>query len=336
MEGGELVKQLIDAGIHFGHRTSHWNPKMAPYIYGKRSLIHIINVKETLRGILLAKKFLTRAVAEGKDVLIVGTKRQARRAVQETAERTGMHWVSDRWLGGTLTNFHEIRKRIGRLDELERMEADGELDMYSKKQGASLRREMRKIRRNLGGVRRMERMPGALVVIDPRREVIAVREARKMHIPVVSLLDTDSDPDLVDIAIPGNDDAMRGIELVLGELGDAIAEGKAVQTKKAEQGEQEQPRRRSRRRALGEARPAGEPQAAQAAAAGEQQQDQSRPAETEAPAPPEQSAQTPSQTEAGGEEQPVAGNEQGETADETTEQTAPAQAGGEDTAGQQS
>ena len=211
----ELVKELIDAGIHFGHRVSRWNPKMKPYIFGKRNLIHIIDVRQTIKGILLAKKFLTRTIAEGKDVLLVGTKRQARKPLEDGAARVGMPWVTDRWLGGTLTNFREIRKRVGRLDQLEQMEADGQLDAYSKKEGASLRREMRKIQRNLGGIRHMVKLPGAIFIVDQRREIIAVREAKKMKIPVVSLLDTDSDPDLVDIPIPGNDDAMRAIELVV-------------------------------------------------------------------------------------------------------------------------
>lgn len=244
----QLVKELIDAGVHFGHKASRWNPKMKPYIFGKRNLIHIINVKETLRGLLVAKKFLTQVTAQGKDVLFVGTKRQARKAIEESAGRVGMHWVNERWLGGTLTNFREIRKRIGRLDELEQMETDGLLDAYSKKQGASLRRELRKIQRNLGGVRKMTRMPGVLVVVDQSHEVIAAREARKMNIPVICLLDTDSDPDLVDIPIPGNDDAMRSIEVVLRELADAVAEGINLKTEGAvDAPEQAAPKRRSRR-----------------------------------------------------------------------------------------
>jgi len=251
----EFVKELVDAGIHFGHRASRWNPKMKPYIFGKRNLIHIIDVKETLRGILLARKFLMRTVAQGKDVLLVGTKRQARKAVEENALRVGMHYVNDRWLGGTLTNFREIRKRVGRLDQLEQLEADGLLDQYSKKEGASLRREMRKIRRNLGGIRRMQRQPGALIAIDQRREIIAVREARKMKIPVICLLDTDSDPDVVDIAIPGNDDAMRAIELVIGNLCNAVAEGVAARATTGQQPEQPAPRRRSRRATTARAEP---------------------------------------------------------------------------------
>ena len=254
----ELVKELIDAGIHFGHRASRWNPKMKPYIFGKRNLIHIINVKETLRGILLGKKFLTRVVGKGQDVLFIGTKRQARNAVQQYADSVNMHWCMDRWLGGTLTNFREIRKRVGRLDELEQMEADGLLDQYSKKAGASLRREMRKIRRNLGGIRKMTRLPGALVVIDQKREIIAIREATKMGIPVICLLDTDSDPDVVDIPIPGNDDAMRAIELVVREMAQAIREG-AGQLAKTDEDVDDAQRRRSRRPTTARAEPAPPP-----------------------------------------------------------------------------
>jgi small subunit ribosomal protein S2 len=243
----QLVKELIDAGIHYGHRASRWNPKMKPYIFGKRNLIHIINVKETIKGILLAKRFLTQTVAQGKDVLLVGTKRQARKAIEEQAARVSMHWVTDRWLGGTLTNFREIRKRVGRLEQLEQMEADGLLDAYSKKEGAKLRREMRKILRNLGGIRNMTRLPGALVIIDQKRELIAVKEANKMKIPVICLLDTECDPDLVDIPIPGNDDAMRAIELIAKELCDAITEGVNAQGQLKAEAEAPAPRRRSSR-----------------------------------------------------------------------------------------
>jgi small subunit ribosomal protein S2 len=206
---------------------------MKPYIFGKRNLIHIINVKETLKGILLAKRFLTQVVGDGKDVLVVGTKRQARKAMEEIIGPLNQHFVNDRWLGGTLTNFREIRKRVGRLDHLEQLDADGMLDTYSKKEGSSLRREMKKIRRNLGGIRRMTSMPGAMFVIDQRRELNAIREANKMGIPVICLLDTDCDPDMVDIPIPGNDDAMRAIEVVLREMGTAIQTGLTGRTDKA-------------------------------------------------------------------------------------------------------
>ncbi len=259
-EAQELVKSLIDSGIHFGHRASNWNPKMKPYIFGRRNLIHVINVKETLRGILAARKFLERIVAGGKDILFVGTKRQARKAVSEQAASLDMHWVTDRWLGGTMTNFMEIRRRISRLEELEQMEAEGTLDAYSKKQGAKLRRELRKIQRNLGGIRKMTKLPGALVVIDQRREIIGIREARKLGIPVICLIDTDSDPDFVDIAIPGNDDAMRAISIVLGSLASAITNGKSSRKDFSKEDEGDGPKRRSRRdtTARAEDAPAGD------------------------------------------------------------------------------
>jgi small subunit ribosomal protein S2 len=229
----ELVKNLIASGIHFGHRTSRWNPKMQAYIFGKRNLIHIIDIRETVKGILRAKKFLAQVVAKGQDVLFVGTKRQARNSVIQVSERTGMHYVSERWLGGTLTNFRTIRSRLARLEELEAIEAAGMAESYSKKMISTLTRERLKIKRNLDGVRKMTKLPGALVLVDVRREHIAAKEARKLGIPVVSLIDTDSDPDFVDIPIPGNDDAMRAIELVLNELGDAIDEGKRARSEES-------------------------------------------------------------------------------------------------------
>jgi small subunit ribosomal protein S2 len=220
---------------------------MKPYIFAKRNLIHIINIKETLRGILLAKKFILQVTSEGRDVLLVGTKRQARKAVQDHADRVGMHWVNDRWLGGTLTNFREIRKRVGRLNELEAMETAGQLDMYSKKAGSTLRREMRKIRRNLGGLRKMEKLPGVIVCIDQNHEIIAVKEANKLDIPVICLLDTDCNPDLVAIPIPANDDAMRAIDLILKELCDAALAGVQMHAKQAAEDQEGAQRRRSRR-----------------------------------------------------------------------------------------
>jgi len=221
----ELVRQLIDAGVHFGHRASRWNPKMAPYVYGKRNAIHIIDIRETVKGLLRAKRFLTQVVAGGKDVIFVGTKRQAKHHVRQLATGIGMPYVAERWLGGTLTNFATIRSRLGRLEELERAEADGTMQEYSKKMISSLTRELRKIRRNLEGIRGMTKIPGAMVVIDAHRENNAVQEARKMGVPTVCLIDTDSDPDFADVPIPGNDDAMRSIELVLQQLGDAVLEG---------------------------------------------------------------------------------------------------------------
>lgn len=250
-----LVKGLIDAGIHYGHRTAGWNPKMEPYIYGKKNGIHIIDVRQTIKGLLLAKRFITRSVADGKEVLFVGTKRQARPAVESACEEAGMPFVTERWLGGTLTNFRTIRSRLKRLEELEELMNSEEWENYSKKMGSQLVRERKKIDRNLGGIRTLDRVPGALVVIDVRREINAIREARTLGIPTVCLLDTDGDPDLVDLPIPGNDDAMRAIELIVKELTGAAQEGKtarAQQQKASEEseedeGEGEKPRRRSTR-----------------------------------------------------------------------------------------
>jgi len=194
----------------------------------------------------VARKFLGQVAAGGKDILVVGTKRQARKALEESVAPLSQHWVNDRWLGGTLTNFREIRRRVGRLDYLEQLETDGMLDTYSKKEGASLRREMKKIRRNLGGIRRMERMPGALLVIDQRRELNAIKEANKMGIPVVCILDTDCDPDTVNIPIPANDDSMRAIEIIVRELAKAIEEGIQGRTDKG--ADDDQGRRRGGRR----------------------------------------------------------------------------------------
>ena len=220
------VKEIIGAGVHFGHRASRWHPKMAPFIFGKRNLIHIIDVRETLKGIVRASNFLSQVAAQGKEIVFVGTKRQAKSIVQREAQRCGNHWVSERWLGGTLTNIHTIRKRLKRLDELEALEETGEINQHSKKQVSRLRRERRKICTNLDGLRKMEKLPAALVAVDIRRERIAVREARKCGIPVIALVDTDCDPDLVDIIIPGNDDAFRSIEIILNTLAEAIMVGK--------------------------------------------------------------------------------------------------------------
>jgi small subunit ribosomal protein S2 len=221
-----LVKDLVEAGIHFGQRSSNWNPKMGPYIYGKRNSIHIIDIKETVKGILLAKRFLSRTVSSGKDVCFVGTKRQARDVIVQRVGDVKMHWVTERWLGGTLTNFRTIRARLKRLEELESIAEQDNFQSYSKKMESQLRREMRKIRRNLDGIRGMEKLPGAMVVIDTRRERNALLEARKLGIPTICLIDTDGDPDMADIAIPGNDDSMRSIDVVIRELCAAIADGK--------------------------------------------------------------------------------------------------------------
>jgi len=273
------IRSLIDAGVHFGHRVSRWNPKMQPYILTKRNSIHIIDPKETLKGLLVAKRFIARTVGEGKDVLFVGTKRQARRALEENVRAAEMHYVTDRWLGGMLTNFRTVRSRLARLEKLEQLEADGLLAQQSKKEEARLRREMRKIRRNLDGVRKMDKLPGAVFVVDAHREVIALREARKLKIPTVALIDTDSDPDTVDVPIPGNDDAMRVIELIVREICGAVALGKVQWTDKGREkpAEAPQPRRRSRRSVMA--------RADQQAERAEQAQEEA-PAEPSEPPPP--------------------------------------------------
>jgi len=231
----DLVKQLVEAGVHFGHRVSRWNPKMEPYIHGKRNMIHIIDVKQTLGGILRAKKLIAATVAQGKDVLFVGTKRQARHAVEAESQRCGMHYVSERWLGGTLTNFRTIRARLNRLDELDKLWETGAIEAgYSKKMKATLGRERDKIKTNLEGIRKMERVPGLMVLIDVRREHIAVKEARKLGVKTIAIVDTDCDPDPIDLPIPGNDDAMRAIELILHELAEAAIDGKQTRPDKGD------------------------------------------------------------------------------------------------------
>ena len=224
----ELARKLINAGVHFGHGVSRWNPKMAPFIFAKRGNIHIIDVKKTLKGLLIAKQLLADVVSSGKDVVFVGTKRQAQKAVEDIAEKCGMHYVSQRWLGGMLTNFRTIRSRLQRLEQLEAMVEDGTLDSESKKQASRLKREMRKIKANLQGVRNMSRLPGAVVVVDAKKEYLALREAEKLDIATIGLLDTDSDPDTVNVAIPANDDSIRAVELLLNELADAVAIGKTM------------------------------------------------------------------------------------------------------------
>lgn len=247
-----LVKDLIGAGIHFGQRRSNWNPKMKPYIFGVRNKIHILDIRQTVRGLLLAKKFVQSVVADGKEVCFVGTKRQARHAIEQHATSVGMPWVTERWLGGTLTNHRTIRERLKRLEELERLVDSGEIENYSKKMTSQLLREKRKITRNLQGVRNMTKLPGAVVVIDVTREINALHEARALNIPTIALLDSDGDPDAVDIPIPGNDDSMRSIDVIVRELCEAVTQGKAARA--TEGGDRDQatqdsapPRRRSSR-----------------------------------------------------------------------------------------
>ncbi len=221
-----LVQDLIEAGIHFGQRASNWNPKMQPFIYGKRNGIHIIDIKETLKGLLLAKRFISKTVASGKDVCFVGTKRQAKSVLETRVRDIKQHYVTERWLGGTLTNFRTIRARLKRLEELEAIEQGDNFASYSKKMESQLRREMEKMRKNLDGIRRMDKLPGVMVVVDVKHELTALKEARKLGIPTVCLIDTDGDPEFADIVIPGNDDSMRSIDVVVRELCLAVAEGR--------------------------------------------------------------------------------------------------------------
>lgn len=226
----ELAKELISAGVHFGHSANRWNPKMGPYIFGKRGQIHIIDVRKTLAGLVIAKKLLTDVVSSGKDVVFVGTKRQAQKAVEAAAAKCGMHCVSDRWLGGTLTNFRTIRSRVARLDELEQMQQAGTLESQSKKQASRLKRELRKIKGNMEGIRKMARLPGAVVAVDGKKEYLALREAKKLGIATIGIIDTDCDPDTVDVVIAANDDSIRAINLILDELAEAVAKGKTMAT----------------------------------------------------------------------------------------------------------
>jgi small subunit ribosomal protein S2 len=254
------AQDLIEAGVYFGHRADRWNPKMRPYIYDTRNRSHVIDLRETVRGLLRAYRYLARVAGQGGLVLFVGTKRPAKEAVEREAKRCGMPYVSERWLGGTLTNYRTIRDRLKRLHDLEALwlpanenpatvdvevhrraslAASGELGVskaaetaavrgYGKKRAAALRRELSKIQRNLQGLRAMNRLPDALVVVDPHREHTAVKEARRLGVMTVALIDTDGDPDAVDLPIPGNDDGVRSIELILSKLADAVAEGRAT------------------------------------------------------------------------------------------------------------
>jgi len=243
-----LVKDLVEAGIHFGQRRSVWNPKMRPYIYGVRNRIHIIDIRETIKGLLRAKKLVEQTVGEGRDVCFVGTKRQARSSIEKYAADVGMPYVSERWLGGTLTNFRTIRERLKRLVELEQLVESGEIQNYSKKMESQLLREKRKITRNLEGIRNMEKLPGAMIVVDTLRETNALHEARSLGITTICLIDTDGDPDLADVPIPGNDDSMRSIEVVIRELADAVARGKSGRSAQSEGADDDaQGRRRSSR-----------------------------------------------------------------------------------------
>lgn len=226
------MKQLLEAGVHFGHQTRRWNPKMAPYIFTERNGIYIIDLQKTVKKLEEAYFFARDIAAEGKSILFVGTKKQAQEAIKEEAERVGMYYVNARWLGGMLTNFKTMRRRIERLNQLKRMEADGTFDLLLKKEVIKLRAEIAKLEKYLGGVKDMNKLPGAMFIVDPRKERNAIAEARKLGIPVIAIVDTNCDPEEVDYVIPGNDDAIRAIKLISQTIANAVVE--------ARQGEQEE------------------------------------------------------------------------------------------------
>ena len=224
------MKQLLEAGVHFGHQTRRWNPKMAPYIFTERNGIYIIDLQKTVRKLEEAYMFVRELSAEGKEVLFVGTKKQAQDSIREEAVRAGAHFVNARWLGGMLTNFRTIRGRIARLTQLKAMETDGTFDLLPKKEVVKLNHEIEKLEKFLGGIKDMKGLPGALFIVDPRKEKIAVAEAKKLGIPVVAIVDTNCDPDDVDYVIPGNDDAIRAVKLIASCMADAIIEGHQGET----------------------------------------------------------------------------------------------------------
>ena len=235
------MKQLLEAGVHFGHQTRKWNPKMGKYIFTARNDIHVINLEQTVELIDRAYAFVKEKAAEGKTFLFVGTKKQAQDAVKEEATRCGMYYMNSRWLGGTLTNFKTIRSRIDRLNKLTQMEKTGEFDLLPKKEVAILKHEMEKLDRFLGGIKEMTKLPDVIIVVDSKKEHICVKEAKALNIPVVGLIDTNCDPDFVDVVIPGNDDAIRSVKLIIGALADAIIEARegeeAVKASKPEDDE---------------------------------------------------------------------------------------------------
>jgi len=236
---------LLEAGVHFGHQTKRWNPKMKAYIFGERNGIYIIDLAKTARLFREAEQFTTNLAADGRTVLFVGTKRQAQDAVAEEAQRCGMYFVNQRWLGGLLTNFTTIQRSLGRLRDLEAMETDGRYDTLSKKEISQLEKEKRKLQKNLDGIRNMSRLPDALFVVDTRKEKIAVDEARKLKIPVIGVVDTNCDPDEVDYVIPGNDDALRAIRLFASRVADAIISGRGLrESAQAEEGDEGDERNR--------------------------------------------------------------------------------------------
>lgn len=235
------MKELLEAGVHFGHQTRKWNPKMKRYIYGGRNGIYIIDLHQTLKLFEEAREFVQNAVTEGEIILFVGTKKQAQDSIMESAKQCGMYWVNQRWLGGMLTNWKTIQGRIGRLNELGKMEADGIFEQLPKKETAKLRDEMDKLERNLGGIKEMPKLPGVVYIVDLKKERIALLEARKLDIPIVAIVDTNCDPDEIDYPIPGNDDAIRAIKLITSKIAEAVVEVRQVETEgEVEEGEVEE------------------------------------------------------------------------------------------------
>lgn len=220
------MKQLLEAGVHFGHQTRRWNPKMARYIFTERNGIYIIDLQKTVKKLEEAYMFVRDVAANGGNVLFVGTKKQAGESIKEEAERAGAHYVNARWLGGMMTNFKTIRRRIQRLEQLRKMQEDGTFDRLPKKEVGKLELEIEKLEKYLGGIKTMDKLPGALFIVDPRKERIAVAEAKKLGIPIVAIVDTNCDPDEIDYVIPGNDDAIRAVKLIAGTMADAIIEGR--------------------------------------------------------------------------------------------------------------
>ncbi len=235
------MKQLLEAGVHFGHQTRRWNPKMAEYIFTERNGIYIIDLQKTVKKIEEAYAFVKDIAESGQDVLFVGTKKQAQDSIKEEAERVGMYWVNARWLGGMMTNFKTIKKRIDRLEQLNKMEEDGTFDLLPKKEVLNLKAERDKLEKYLGGIKNMKKLPGALFVVDPRKEKIAIEEAKKLGIPVVAIVDTNCDPEDIDYVIPGNDDAIRAVKLIASTIANAVVEGNqgadgaAAEAEKAEE-----------------------------------------------------------------------------------------------------
>ena len=223
------MKQLLEAGVHFGHQTRRWNPKMAEYIFTERNGIYIIDLEKSVKKLEEAYSFVRELSAEGKNILFVGTKKQAQESVKEEAERAGAYYVNARWLGGMLTNFATIRRRIARLKQLRTMQEDGTFDLLPKKEVIKLNLEIEKLEKYLGGVKEMKKLPGALFIVDPRKERIAVSEAKKLNIPIVAIVDTNCDPDEIDYVIPGNDDAIRAVKLIASTMANAVIEGKEGQ-----------------------------------------------------------------------------------------------------------